>query len=295
VIPDKFEYYAPTTLPEVFALLQQHPGEAKLLAGGQSLIPLMKFRLASFNHLVDLRKVPGLSVLQEQDGYLRIGAMVREADLEAAELIRRRYPALHETSGVVADPLVRNFATVGGNLAHADPANDHPATMLALRAIVVAEGPRGWRFIPIDDFLVDTFETALAPDEILVQIQVPQPAPHSGSAYHKLERKVGDYAIAGVAAQVTLNGEAVTRAGLGLTNVGPKAIRAVAAESFLVGKRLDEATLREAGALAAAVAEPSSDLRGTADYKRAMVRTLTVRALRTAARRALAGTEGVAA
>jgi aerobic carbon-monoxide dehydrogenase medium subunit len=295
VIPDKFEYYAPPTLPEVFALLQQHPGETKLLAGGQSLIPLMKFRLANFSHLVDLRKVPGLSVLQEQDGYLRIGAMTREAELEASPLIQRRYPALYETSGVVADPLVRNFATVGGNLAHADPANDHPATMLALRAIMVAEGPRGWRFIPIDDFLVDTFETALAPDEILVQIQVPQPTAHSGSAYLKLERKVGDYAIAGVAAQVALNGEVVTRAGLGLTNVGPKAIRAVAAESFLVGKRLDEATLREAGALAAAVAEPTSDLRGTADYKRAMVRTLTVRALRTAARRALAGTEGVAA
>ena len=295
MIPDKFEYYAPPTLPEVIGLLQQHPGETKLLAGGQSLIPLMKFRLANFNHLVDLRKVPGLSVLQEQDGYLRIGAMTREAELEASPLIQQRYPSLYETSGVVADPLVRNFATVGGNLAHADPANDHPATMLALRAIMVAEGPRGWRFIPIDDFLVDTFETALAPDEILVQIQVPQPTAHSGSAYHKLERKVGDYAIAGVAAQVTLDGDVCSHAGLGLTNVGPKAIRAVAAEGFLVGKRLDEATLREAGALAAAVAEPVSDLRGTTDYKRAMVRTLTVRALRTAAQRALAGTEGVAA
>jgi carbon-monoxide dehydrogenase medium subunit len=289
VIPDKFEYFAPATLPEAIALLQEHPGEAKILAGGQSLIPLMKLRLSSYPYLVDLRKVPGLAALEERDGALVIGAMTRESALERSDLVRRRYTALYETSAVVADPLVRNFATIGGNVAHADPANDHPATMLALRAEVVADGPTGRRAIPIDDFLVDTFETALAPDEVLVEIRVPQPPPHTGSAYYKLERKVGDYAIAGVAAQVTLDGGTCTQIGLGLTNVGPKAIRPVAAQNFLLGKRLDEQTIREAARLAAEAADPTTDLRGPADYKRAMVRTLTTRALRAAAQRAMNG------
>ncbi|HEV2459348.1 MAG TPA: xanthine dehydrogenase family protein subunit M [Ktedonobacterales bacterium] len=289
MIPDKFEYFAPATLPEAIALLQEHPGEAKILAGGQSLIPLMKLRLSSYPYLVDLRKVLGLAALEERDGALVIGAMARESAVEASDLVRRRYPALYETSAVVADPLVRNFATIGGNVAHADPANDHPATMLALRAEVVAEGPGGRREIPIDDFLVDTFETALTPDEVLVELRVPQPPPHTGSAYVKLERKVGDYAIAGVAAQVTLDGDTCAQIGLGLTNVGPKAIRPVDAQNFLLGKRLDEQTIREAARLAAQAADPSTDLRGPADYKRAMVRTLTTRALRTAAQRAMNG------
>lgn len=289
MIPDKFEYFAPTAITEAISLLQRYPGDAKILAGGQSLIPLMKFRLAGPAYLIDLQKVPHLDILQEQNGTLIIGAMVRESRLETSSLIRQRYPALHDTSAVVADPLVRNFATVGGNVAHADPANDHPATMLALRAQAVAESPRGRRAIPMDEFLVDTFETSLAPDEVLVEIHVPTPAPRSGSAYQKLERKVGDYAIAGVAAQVTLDGDTVTSAGIGLTNVGAKAIRAVQAEQFLAGKQLDDEVLREAGRLAAAAAQPSTDLHGPAEYKRAMVRTLTMRALRTAAQRAREG------
>ncbi|HEX8035095.1 MAG TPA: xanthine dehydrogenase family protein subunit M [Ktedonobacterales bacterium] len=289
MIPDKFEYVAPATMQEAIAFLEQHPDEAKILAGGQSLIPLMKFRLASPAYLVDLQKLPNLDILQERDGSLVIGAMVRESLLETSPLIQRRYPALHDTSGVIADPLVRNFATIGGNLAHADPANDHAATMLALRASVVAEGPNGRHQIPIDDFLVDTFETALAPDEVLVEIHVPQPAPHSGSAYRKLERKVGDYAIAGVAVQLTLDGDVCTQAGIGLTNVGSTALRAIHAENFLRGKRLDEETIREAARLAATAAQPSTDLRGPAEYKAAMVRTLTTRALRTATQRAMEG------
>ena len=289
MIPDKFEYFAPTAITEAIGLLQRYPGEAKILAGGQSLIPLMKFRLAGPAYLVDLQKVPHLDILHERDGSLIIGAMVRESRLEISSLIRQRYPALHDTSAVVADPLVRNFATVGGNVAHADPANDHPATMLALRARAVAESSRGRRAIPMDEFLVDTFETLLAPDEILVEIHVPVPPPHSGSAYSKLERKVGDYAIAGVAAQVTLEDDICTSAGIGLTNVGPKAIRAAEAEQFLRGKRLDDEVLREAARLAAAAAQPSTDLHGPAEYKRAMVRTLTARTLRAAAQRARNG------
>jgi carbon-monoxide dehydrogenase medium subunit len=283
------DYEAPGTVTDAVELLAEHQDDASVLAGGQSLIPLMKLRLASPGHLVDLRRVPGLAALKERDGHLVIGAMTREAALEQSPLVRQRYPALYETTAVVADPLVRNFATVGGNLAHADPANDHPATMLALRAQVVVEGPGGRRAMPIDAFLVDTFETALGPEDVLVEIHVPRPAPHSGTAYRKLERKVGDYAIAGVAAQVTLDGDVCTAAGLGLTNVGPKAIRPTTAEQHLVGKRLDETVIREAADLAAAAAQPTADLRGPVEYKRAMVRTLTARALRAAAARAAQG------
>jgi carbon-monoxide dehydrogenase medium subunit len=289
MIPPPFEYHAPHSLPEALGLLQQYGSDAKLLAGGQSLLPLMKLRLASPSHLIDLQHVPGLDTLTERDGVLVIGSMVREATVEHSSLIRRHYPGLVEASEVVADPLVRNFATLGGNLAHADPANDHPAMMLALRAQIVAQGQKGQRHISIDDFLVDTFETSLAPDEVLIEIHIPHHPIHTGSAYVKLERKVGDYAIAAVAAQVTLHDGACTRAGVGLTNVGPKAIRATEAEQFLIGKPLDEATIREAARLAAAAAEPTTDLRGPADYKRAVVRTLTARVLRQAAERAQKG------
>ncbi|WIG58711.1 MAG: Aerobic carbon monoxide dehydrogenase (quinone), medium chain [Ktedonobacterales bacterium] len=289
MIPEDFTYFAPGSLPEVWDLLRQHPDDAKILAGGQSLIPLMKFRLATPAYLIDLRKVPGLDTLAERDGALVIGAMVREAATEHSQLIQRRYPGIHEASAVVADPLVRNFATIGGNIAHADPANDHPAMLLALRASVVAHGPNGQRTIPLDDFLVDTMETSLAPDEVLTEIHVPQPAPRSGSTYLKLERKVGDYAIAAVGVQITLDGDVCTQAGIGLTNVGPKAVRATQAEMFLTGKQPTEDVIREAARLAAAAAQPVSDLHGPEDYKRAMIRTLTARALREATQRARAG------
>ncbi len=289
MIPENFTYSSPGSLAEAWDQLAAHPGESKLLAGGQSLIPLMKLRLASPAYLVDLRKVPGLNALEERDGALVIGAMVRETSLEHSPLVKRRYAGLSDASGVVADPLVRNFATVGGNLAHADPANDHPAMMLALRASVVAQSPSGERVIPIDDFLVDTFETSLAPNEILTGIRVPQPAQHTGSAYTKLERKVGDYAIAAVGVSLTLDGGVCSEVGIGLTNVGPKALRATAAERFLVGQAPSDAAIREAARLAGEAAQPTSDLRGPAEYKRAMVRTLTARALRSAVQRAQAG------
>ncbi|HEX2350239.1 MAG TPA: xanthine dehydrogenase family protein subunit M [Ktedonobacterales bacterium] len=291
MIPDNFTYLAPTTLAGVWEALNAHPDDSKTLAGGQSLIPLMKFRLAAPAYLVDLRHVPGLDTLEERDGALVIGAMVRESALERSSLIQRRYPGIHDASSVVADPLVRNWATVGGNLAHGDPANDHPAMMLALGARVVAESPRGRRELDIGDFLVDTMETALQPDETLTEIHVPQPAPHSGSAYVKFERKVGDYAIAAVGVRLTLDGATVREAGIGLTNVGPKALRAQQAEAFLVGQQLTDETLREAGRLAAVDAQPSADLRGPVEYKRALVRTLTMRALRAAAERANAVTQ----
>jgi len=283
MIPASFDYQVANDVAHAIQLLASSGGEGKVLAGGQSLIPLMKFRLAQPGFLVDINRVSGLSAIRE-NGELRIGALIREADLEANPIVRQRYPIIADTAAVVADPLVRNLATLGGNLAHADPANDHPATMLALRAT------NGERVIPIDEFFVDTFTTALASDEILIQIRIPKPAARSGGAYLKLERKVGDFAIAGVAAAVTLDERGrISAASIGLTNVGPTAIRAQRAEKLLFGQSADDKTLAAAGAAAAAESQPVSDLRGPADYKRDMVRVLTQRALRKAIARATGG------
>lgn len=289
MIPGQFSYHAPASIPEAITLLRQYGDDAKILSGGQSLIPLMRFRLAQPSHLVDINGINGLAYIREEGGTLQIGALTREADLDAEPLITERYPLLHDAIQVIADPLVRNLATVCGNVAHADPANDHPAVMLAYRAEVVAEGPHGKRMIPIDDFFVDTFVTALEPDEVLIELRIPSPTQRSGGAYQKLERKVGDYAIAGVAVQLALNdaGE-VAQAGIGLTNLGPMPIRAVEAENALVGNVPDDAALTMAAELAAAASDPVDDLRGPADYKRAVTRTLTLRALRTALERARA-------
>ncbi|WP_376796613.1 FAD binding domain-containing protein [Thermogemmatispora sp.] len=291
MIPGPFDYQVAGSVAEAIALLDRHGADAKVLAGGHSLIPLLRFRLASPAVLVDINRLRDLEYIQEADGTLHIGALTREAELEAADLIRRRYPILADTARVIADPVVRNWATVGGNLAHADPANDHPATMLALGAELVATGPSGQRLIPIEQFFTDSsFETTLQPNELLTEIRVPAPTGRSGGAYLKLERKVGDYAIAGVAAYVVLDEAGrVTYAGLGLTNVGPTPIKARAAEQILLGSTLDEAVIARAAEQAAAEAQPVSDLRGPADYKRAMVQTLTVRALRQARSRATGG------
>jgi carbon-monoxide dehydrogenase medium subunit len=291
LIPDSFDFVAAHSVAEAVTLLNRHGEEAKILAGGQSLIPLIRFRLAKPTILIDINRIRNLEYIQEADGILHIGALTREAALDDSNLIRRRYPILYDTSTGVADPIVRNWSTVGGNIAHADPANDHPATMLALNARVVAVGPSGERVIDINDFLTDvSFETTLRPNEILTEIRIPAPREHSGGAYLKLERKVGDYAIAGVASYVILdNNGNVTYAGIGLTNVGPTPIKAYNAEQSLLGKRLDEVSIHQAADLAAAASQPVSDTRGPADYKRAMVRTLTVRALRKALARATGG------
>ena len=291
MIPGSFDYRVAHSVDEAIALLNQHGDEAKVLAGGHSLIPLLRFRLASPSVLIDINRIDGLEYIQETDGVLHIGALTREAELDSSNLIRERYPILFDTASVIADPVVRNWATVGGNLAHADPANDHPATMLALGASVVANGPGGERVIPIDQFFTDaSFETALQPNEVLTEIRIPAPTERSGGAYFKLERKVGDYAIAGAAAYITLDSNGnVTHAGIGLTNVGPTPIKARDAEQSLLGKPLDENTIHQAADLAAAASQPTSDTRGPAEYKRDMARTLTVRALRKALARATGG------
>ena len=281
MIPPSFEYLRPNTIPEAIAMLQQHGDAAKILSGGQSLIPMMKLRLARPAILIDINRISGLSHIKEEGGYLKIGGLSREAELEFSPLVRSKYPILADTTHVIADPQVRNLATVGGNLAHGDPANDHPATMIALGAQVVANGPKGERVIPIDNFFVSLFTTALKPDEILTEIRVPVPPPRSAGAYLKLERKVGDFATAAVAVQVTLdeNG-ACQKVGMGLTNVGATPIKAGKAEDFLRGKKLDDAAIAQAAQLAADQAEPSADLRGPVEYKKGLVKELAKRALR---------------
>ena len=286
MIPPSFEYLRPNTIPEAIAMLRQHGDAAKILSGGQSLIPMMKLRLARPAVLIDINRIAGLSHIKEEGGYLKIGGLTREAELEASPLVRSKYPILADTTHVIADPQVRNLATVGGNLAHGDPANDHPATMIALGAQVVASGPKGERVIAIEDFFVSLFTTALKPDEILTEIRVPVPPARSAGAYFKLERKVGDFATAAVAVQVTLdeNG-ACQRVGIGLTNVGAKPVKAKKAEGFLRGKKLDDPAIAQAAQLAADESEPSADLRGPVEYKKGLVKELAKRALHLARKR----------
>lgn len=287
MIPASFEYLRPKTLPEAIGLLQQYGDDAKILSGGQSLIPMMKLRLARPGYLVDINRITGLAHIKEEGGYLKIGGLTREAELETSPLVRAKYPIIIDTAHVIADPQVRNLATVGGNLAHGDPANDHPATMVALGAQVVATGAKGERVIPIDDFFLTLFSTALQHDEILTEIRIPIPPPRSGGAYLKLERKVGDFATAAVAVQLTLDDKgACQKVGIGLTNVGPTPVKARKAEDFLRGKKLDEANIARAAQLAADESDPSADLRGPVEYKKGLVKELAKRALTRALQRA---------
>jgi len=295
MIPAPFDYHAPTTLDEAIALLAQHGDTAKILAGGQSLIPAMRFRLASPEILVDINRISDLSYIEERGDHLAIGALTREAALEGSPIIAKSFPLLLDTAKVIADPLVRNKATIGGNLAHADPANDHPAAMLAYNAQVIARCPTGNRVIAIDDLFVGLFETSLAPGEILTEIRIPKPAAASGGAYLKIERKVGDYAVAAVAVQLELAGAAdptgptIRHIRIGLTNVSAIPMRAKAAEAALAGKPATDDVLEAAGRAAAAECNPSADLRGQVDYKRDLVRVLTKRVVRRAIQRAQGG------
>jgi carbon-monoxide dehydrogenase medium subunit len=285
MIPGEFDYYAPATLNEAVSLLQQH-NDAKILAGGQSLIPAMRFRLSIPEILIDLNTVDGLQTIRESDGRVSIGAMTCETELEEWAAGRPEYAMLHDASLTIADPIVRNRATVGGNLAHADPANDHPAVMLAYAAELVALGPNGTRTIAIDDFFVDLFENSLDPGEILTEIRIPTPQPGSGGAYVKVERKVGDFATSAVAVQLTMDGDACTAARIATTNVNPTPIRSLDAERQLIGNILSEDVIEAAGQAAAAECDPSPDLRGSVAYKRDLTRVLTKRAIRKAVERA---------
>lgn len=297
MIPAAFDYHRPGSIGEAVELLASLGFEAKVLAGGQSLIPMMRFRLAEPAALVDLAGIGELARLEEEGDHLRLGAMLTHAAIEEAAWTRERYPLLAETAAVIADPLVRNRGTVGGSLVHADPAGDWGAVMLAYRAELLAVGPDGERTLPIDDFFLTTFTTTLEPEEILTEIRIPRAGPREGGAYEKLERKVGDFATVAVAAQVALAEDGTCRsAGLGLTGVGGTNLRPSGAEELLAGAEPDEARLEEAAARAAEECEPTADNRGSEAYKRDMVRVLGARALRRALARARgespAGEEG---
>jgi len=293
MIPASFDYHAPKTLEEAIALLARLGDTAKILAGGQSLIPAMRFRLASPEVLVDLNRIGGLGYVEERGDHLAIGALAREYALESSPVVAASYPMLLDAAKVIADPLVRNKATVGGNLAHADPANDHPAVMLAYNAQILVRGPSGTRTIAIDDLFVGLFETSLVPGEILTEIRIAKPTAASGGAYIKIERKVGDYAVAAVAVQLELAGASagakINAIRIGLTNVSPIPARAKAAEAALVGQQPTDAILEAAGQAAAAECNPSADLRGQVDYKRDLVRVLVKRTVRRAIERAKGG------
>lgn len=286
MIPGEFDYYSPTTLQEAVALLQKHGDDAKILAGGQSLIPAMRFRLALPEVLIDINGITDLEYIRESNGHLAIGAMAREADLEMSDVVQQKFSLLADAARVIADPVVRNRATVGGNLAHADPANDHPAVMLAYKAEMIALGPNGTRAVDVDDFFVDLFENALGEDEILTEIRVPTPEANSGGAYVKVERKVGDYAVSAVAVQLTMNGNTCTAARVALTNVSPVPMRSPGAEEALIGREITEDVLETAGKAAAAECDPSPDLRGSVAYKRDLTRVVTKRAIQKAVARA---------
>jgi len=287
MIPAAFDYHRPGTLDEALKLLTSHGDQAKVLSGGMSLLPMLKLRLASFAHLVDIGRVPGLDFIKEEGGSLRIGAMTRQSTLERSDLIRTKYPILADAVPLIADPLVRNRGTVGGNVANGDPGNDQPAIMIALGATFVAKGPKGERSVPANQFYKGLYETALARNEILTEVRIPVPPARSGGAYAKLKRKTGDFAVAAAAVQLTLDAKgAVERAGIALTNAGLTPLNAADAAKHLVGKMPDEKTIVEAAKMAAAKSTPSADVRGSVEYKKEMARVLTTRALRKAVQRA---------
>jgi len=290
MIPPRFEYHAPVSLDEAVGLLERYGGDAKVLAGGQSLLPILKLRLAEPKALIDINRIPNLAYVREEGEFLRIGAITRTNDLLDAPLVRERYPILADAADEIADPVVRNMGTVGGNVSHGDPANDLPACMLALGAQLVARGPNGTRTIAAEEFYQDTFVTALGASEILTEIRIPKARPRQGNAYVKLEKRVGDFPIVGVAANLILGGKGMVEiAGIGLTAVAPTALKAREAGESLVGKQPTEDVIRHAAKLAQDAAKPVSDLRGPAEYKRSMVGVLARRALTLAVKRARVG------
>jgi aerobic carbon-monoxide dehydrogenase medium subunit len=289
--PPRFEYFAPDTLDEALSILERYGDEAKVLAGGQSLVPLMKLRFAAPRALVDINRIEGLDDLYEDAGTLNIGALVRHKDCERSELLRGRFGVLGDAAPQISDPIVRNRGTVAGSLAHADPQGDWGSALLAAGAEVQARGPGGTRAIPLDDFFQGPFTTGLEPTEIVTWVQVPDPGPRAGGTYLKLERRVGDFATVGVAVQVSFGNGTVERAGIALTGVGPANIRARAAEEALAGSDLGGEAIEAAARLAAEAAEPRDDVRGGAEYKRNVVRVFTERGLRKAAAAATGGEE----
>jgi carbon-monoxide dehydrogenase medium subunit len=286
VIPRAFEYHAPRSLSDAIALLKQYGDEAKLLAGGHSLLPMMKLRFAEPAHLVDLGNVAELRGIRQAGEVIHIGAMTTENQLIWSDLLQKKCPLLVEGARLIADPQVRYKGTIGGDITHGDPGNDHPALMLALGASFVLKSGGGERVVPADGFFLGTFSTVLEPGEILTEIRIPVPAAGTGWCYAKLKRKTGDYATAAAAVLLRMKGDTVEQVSIALTNAGPTPLKASAAEASLRGRKLDDAAMNQAASLAMSICEPSADQRGDAEYKTAMAGEMTQRALRTARARA---------
>jgi carbon-monoxide dehydrogenase medium subunit len=284
MIPPEFDYHAPKTIGEAIALLGSL-SEAKLLAGGHSLLPMMKLRFAQPAHLIDINRIPELRGIREEGGEIVIGAMTVERDLIASTILQQKLPLLSEAPRLIADPQVRNRGTIGGDIAHGDPGNDHPAIAIALDASFVLEGSKGRRSVKAESFFHGPYMTELAEDEILCEIRIAPFAGGTGWAYEKLKRKTGDWATAGAAVVMRMSGGTVSAVRIGLTNVAPTALRAAAAEQALLGKALDDAAVDAAAAAAMAIADPQEDLRGDREYKTAMTGQMVKRALRAAAAR----------
>ena len=285
--PAAFEYHAPTSVTDALGLLGQLKDDAKILAGGHSLIPMMKLRLAQPKHLVDLRKVPGLKGIKEDKGALAIGAMTTHWEVESSALVKSKCAVLSEVAGIIGDPAVRNLGTVGGSLAHADPAADWPAIMIALGAELVCEGPKGRRTAKVDDWFKALMSTALGDDEILVEVRVPLLAAGSGAAYLKFPHPASRFAVVGVAAAVTLDKQGVcTKASVGVTGAGTKAVRAKGVEAGCTGKKLDAATIEAAAQKGADGVDVQADLQGSVEYKSHLCRVFAKRALTEAVKRA---------
>jgi len=279
MIPAAFDYIVPKTLPEATAELVKHGGEAKVLAGGHSLIPLMKLRLSTPSFLVDIGRIRDLSYIREEDGHVAIGALTTHHDIEFSELLKNKLPLLTSAASQIGDPQVRNRGTIGGAAAHADPFGDFPACLLALDAEFTAVGPRGERSIVARDFFVDTFTSSLEPNEILREIRIPTPPPGSRGTYLKFSRRSQDWAIVAVAAQVRVTGHEVTQVAVGLTGMGSRPIRASGVEQALRGKAGHDDELRAAAERAVDGTDPQQDLNGSPDYRRHLAQVLTRRAL----------------
>jgi aerobic carbon-monoxide dehydrogenase medium subunit len=278
--PSRFRYEAPRSLDEAISLMHDGGDYVKVLAGGQSLVPLMKLRFASPELIVDINNVPALAYHRtDPDGSLHIGALCRHADLERSDLLKATQPTMASAAPLIADPIVRNRGTLVGSLCHADPQGDWASVVLALGGAVVARGPRGTRAIPLAEFVTGPFQNVLDPDEIVVEAVIPAARGIRSGGYLKLERRVGDFATVGVAVAVETISENVTRAGIALTGVGGSTIGATAAADALVGRPLTATSIGQAAALAAEVARPRTDHRGSAEYKRHMVRTFVQRIL----------------
>lgn len=279
MLPSSFEYHRPTTIDEALDLLASLGDDAKVLAGGQSLIPMMKLRFAAPSHLIDINRIDGLDAIEEVGGELHIGALVRHNDLVGSELIRGKYPMIADAAPQIADPLVRNLGTIGGSLTHCDPSGDLGAVMLAANARVVLKSKDGEREVAVTEFLADTFQSSIEPNELLTKIRITSPTGPYGGTYLKLERKVGDYATVAVATRLMMSNGSIGAAGIALTSVGLTNIKATAAEDALVGQTPSQELFSEAGRLAAAASNPVSDVRGSEKYKRHMVEVYVRRGL----------------